>query len=258
MEGKTANWNPWHGCRKVSAGCLHCYMHRMDDNRGIDGTIVRRTADFSLPARQNRQGGFKLEPGTMVYTCFTSDFLVEEADPWRQEAWAMMRQRADLTFFFITKRIERLERCAPPDWGAGYPNVFFGCTMENQQMADRRMPVFLAAPIARRTVICEPLLGSIELGRWLEGGRIFQLVVGGESGPEARVCDYRWILSLREQCLAAGVSFSFKQTGARFLKDGRLYRVPRGLQHAQAKKAGIDYLRRWDGSVTQENDGQGL
>lgn len=69
---------------------------------------------------------------------------------------------------------------------------------------------------------------------------IRELVCGGESGNDARICDYGWILSLREQCLAAGVPFRFRQTGALFRKDGRLYRIPRRLQHAQARKAGID------------------
>ena len=59
-------------------------------------------------------------------------------------------------------------------------------------------------------------------------------------GSQARVCDYDWVLDLREQCLAAGVGFVFKQTGARFRKDGRVYTVARQLQMAQARKAGID------------------
>ena len=70
---------------------------------------------------------------------------------------------------------------------------------------------------------------------WVE-----EVSVGGESGPDARICDYAWVLSLRDQCLAAGVRFSFHQTGSRFLKDGKLYSIPRRHQHLQARKAGID------------------
>ena len=77
------------------------------------------------------------------------------------------------------------------------------------------------------------------LSPWLGAG-IEGVIVGGESGPEARLCDYAWVLDIRRQCLNAGVSFSFKQTGALFRKDGRIYRLPRCLHHAQAKKAGID------------------
>lgn len=67
------------------------------------------------------------------------------------------------------------------------------------------------------------------------------MVAGGESGQDARICDYNWILDLRRQCGEAGVAFHFKQTGARFLKDGKLYRIPRARQHEQAARAGIEY-----------------
>ena len=67
------------------------------------------------------------------------------------------------------------------------------------------------------------------------------LDLGCESGPEARVCDYAWVLSLRDQCAEHDVSFCFHQTGARLLKDGRLYRIRRQFQHMQARKAGIDF-----------------
>lgn len=96
--------------------------------------------------RHARGGEYKLQPGTMVYTCFTSDFLLEDADAWRPEAWAMMRARADLVFLFITKRIDRFAEALPPDWGDGYPNVVVGCTVENQAMAEYRLPIFGMRP----------------------------------------------------------------------------------------------------------------
>ena len=63
---------------------------------------------------------------------------------------------------------------------------------------------------------------------------------GGESGDGARVCDYDWVLDIREQCRRTGVAFHFKQTGLHFRKDGHLYTIPRPLQQPQAQKAGID------------------
>lgn len=100
------------------------------------------------------------------------------------------------------------------------------------------MPIFMGAPIKHRIVACEPLLSEIDLSPWLGLG-LEQLVAGGESGENARVCDYRWVLSLREQAKLANVPFWFKQTGANFLKDGKIYRIPRAQQHAQARRAGI-------------------
>ena len=66
--------------------------------------------------------------------------------------------------------------------------------------------------------------------------------MGGESGPQARPCHFDWVLGLRRQAVEAGVPFVFRQTGANFVKDGRLYRIPRPLQHEQAQKAGLDFL----------------
>lgn len=235
-----AQWNLWHGCHKISAGCQNCYVYRMDANYQRDSAQVYKTSDFDLPLRKDRQGNYKIASGEIVYTCFTSDFFLEDADGWRPEAWEMIRRRQDLRFFFITKRIHRFYDVIPDDWGDGYENVAIGCTTENQDRADFRLPIFLDAPIRHKYLICEPLLGPIDLSPYL-GGWFENLTAGGESGEKARLCRFDWVLSLREQCQRAGVPFHFKQTGARFEKDGKIYRIPRKEQHRQAKQAGIDW-----------------
>lgn len=237
----SVSWNPWHGCRKLSEGCRHCYVYRQDARHGKDSGEVVRTSAFDLPVRRSRDGRFKVPAGTTVYTCFTSDFLVAEADAWREEAWDMIRLRHDLRFFFITKRIDRLREVLPADWGAGWENVVVGCTVENQRMADYRLPLLLDAPLQHKLIVCAPLLGPIDLSPYLCPD-IEQVSAGGESGGEARVCDYAWVLDLRRQCVEAGMPFWFHQTGARLLKDGRIHRIGRAYQHVQARKAGIDYL----------------
>ena len=234
------SWNPWHGCCKISEGCRNCYVYRQDSRHDKDSREVRQTAMFDRPIRRSRDGRFKVPAGEMVYTCFTSDFLLEEADDWRAEAWEMMRIRHDLRFMFFTKRIDRLAAALPPDWGEGYENVIIGCTVENQAMADYRLPLFLKTPIRHRIVICAPLLGLLDIAQYLTSG-IEEVSAGGESGNEARPCDYAWVLALREQCVSADIPFCFHQTGAQLLKDGRLYRIPRRYQHSQARKAGINY-----------------
>ena len=234
-----AGWNPWHGCRRISPGCLHCYVYRIDALHGKDASRVTKTRDFDLPLQRRRDGAWRLPAGERVYTCFSSDFFIEEADGWREEAWAMIRARTDARFLIPTKRIARFGVGLPPDWGAGYPHVGLYCTCEDDERARTRMPLFLDAPLHERLVLCEPLLGPLDLSPWLDA-RIQMVVVGGESGENARTCNYDWVLDIRRQCAAAGVAFAFKQTGARFIKDGRLYRIPRSLQHLQAAKAGID------------------
>ncbi|MCL2108255.1 MAG: phage Gp37/Gp68 family protein [Oscillospiraceae bacterium] len=233
-------WNPWHGCRKISAGCENCYVYRSDAKYERDASAVKKTLNFDLPLKRNRQKQYKIPPGETVYTCFTSDFLLDEADEWRPAAWEFMRQRSDLNFMFITKRINRLAANLPSDWGAGYDNVIIGCTCENQRCADERLPIFLSLQIKNRCIICEPLLSEIDLSPYLGGGKIDKVVAGGESGDNARPCDYEWVLKLREQCRLNGVKFWFKQTGYRFVKDGKLYLIERKHQHSQARKAGIN------------------
>lgn len=236
----SVSWNPWHGCRKISEGCRHCYVYRQDAQHDKDSRTVTKTSAFDLPVRRSRDGRFKVPGGQTVYTCFTSDFLVEEADAWRAEAWEMMRLRHDLRFFFITKRIDRLHDVLPPDWGEGYENVAVGCTIENQVLADYRLPFLLDAPLRHKLIICAPLLGPLEIGDYLSP-QIEEVSAGGESGSEARPCDYDWVLGLREQCVAHDVPFTYHQTGARLVKDGHLYRIRREYQHSQAQRAGIDY-----------------
>ena len=232
-------WNPWHGCRKISEGCRHCYVYRADSRYDRVSSEPKKNADFDLPVRRSRGGNYRIPSGELVYTCFTSDFLLDAADEWRAEAWDMIRERSDLHFLFITKRIDRFAGCVPEDWGSGWDNVTVCCTVENQDRADYRLPIFLEADIRHKSIVCEPLLERMDIERYL-GGWIESVTVGGESGPEARPCDYDWVLDLRRQCDRRGVPFSFHQTGARLLRDGRLYDIPRRLQHSQAKKAGID------------------
>lgn len=232
-------WNPWHGCKKYSDGCQNCYVYRRDGLVGLDASEVKKNLSFDYPLKKGRDGAYKIPPGSTVFCCMTSDFFLEEADDWRPDIWKIIKTRSDVNFIIITKRIVRFYDCIPNDWGEGYKNVVFGCTVENQKWCDIRLPVFNDIPAAGKIIICEPLLGPIDMRRYLNGN-IKQVIAGGESGNEARVCDYDWVLNLREQCKEAGVSFRFKQTGARLKKDGKIYRILRRYQHLQARKAGID------------------
>ena len=233
-----AAWNLWHGCHKHSAGCLHCYVYRGDAKRGVDSTIVTKTKSFDAPLKKKRNGEYKIPSGSIVFTCFTSDFFVEDADEWRKEAWDIIRTRNDLHFLMITKRIDRLHVNLPDDWGNGYDNVTICCTVENQDRADYRLPIYKAAPIKHKIIICEPILERIDLSPYI-GNWVEEVVVGGESGTEARPCNYDWVLEIRELCIKHKVSFTFRQTGARLIKDRVLHRIARQFQHSQARKAEI-------------------
>jgi len=206
---------------------------------GKDSSVVSRTAGFDMPLRRRRDGSYKIAPGTTVLACFTSDFFLSDADAWRADAWRMIRERSDCNFFVITKRIDRFMVGLPDDWGDGYDNVAVGCTVECMRVADYRLRIFRQLPIKHRIIICAPLIEPLDLSHYLDRSLIEEVSVGGESGAEARVCDYDWVLGIRSQCIAAGVPFSFHQTGAKLLKDGRIYSIARKYQHSQAKRAGI-------------------
>ena len=231
-------WNPWRGCRKCSDGCLHCYIHQGDAKRGVDTSVIVRTDDFFKPVSTLKNGGWKMKSG-LVYVCFSSDFLIEEADAWRQECWQMIRQRPDCTFLFLTKRIERFLSCIPDDWGDGYENVVVCCTIENQVNADRKLSVFRTLPIRHKCITAQPLLERIDIEQYLDD--IELVVVGGESARDARPFDYAWALEIRDQCIRRNVSFEFRQCGTNFIKDGKAYRLQTKDLCSQAKKAAINY-----------------
>lgn len=164
IEWTEATWNPWHGCHKVSQGCKNCYMFRDKERFGQDpNVVVRSKTKFYDPLKWT-------EPRT-IFTCSWSDFFIEEADAWRDEAFAIMALTPQHTYQVLTKRPERMleyfnsrqpatyrNHWAPPEitstfdifrdkqkmkWPpAGYsinwplPNVHLGVSVEDQKTAD--------------------------------------------------------------------------------------------------------------------------
>ena len=156
------NWDPWTGCYKISDGCTYCYYYgpfskRYGQNR------VYKTEEFDKPITKTTKGTYRIPGGKVVATCFSTDFFIAEADDWRAEAWAMLKKRPDLDFLILTKRIDRFNISLPNDWGDGYDNVNIGCTIENQESADYRLPLFLSYPIKRRFIAAAPLLEAIDI-----------------------------------------------------------------------------------------------
>lgn len=235
-------WNPWRGCHKHSEGCKYCYIHKGDAKRGIDTNNIVKTEKMSVPIerykRGERKGQYKIPPGETIYLCFSSDFLIEEADEWRKECWHIIKERQDLHFIFLTKRIERFAQCVPEDWGNGWDNVTVGCTIENQEMADYRLAILDTLPIKHKNIICQPLIESIQIEKHLNGVEL--VVVGGESDNNARPLNYDWVLSIREQCVRNHVKFEFRQCATIFIRDGIQYKLNVRQLCAQARKANIN------------------
>ena len=235
-------WNPWHGCRKISEGCLNCYMFRMDASRGADGgRIYRVKNNFSLPLKKDRQGSYKVPSGMTLRVCMTSDFFLKEADEWRDAVWQTMRLRPDVHFWLLTKRASRIRECLPPDWGEGYDNVSLNVSIENQKRADERLPILLDIPAKHRGAMAAPLIEPLSIGRWLDTGLLEEILADGENYDGARPLRYEWVKSLYEECASRKIRFTFCGIGNEFIMNGRVYHVPKAYQHAEAQRSGLQY-----------------
>ena len=212
----TATWNPWMGCTKVSAGCDHCYMFREQRQYGHDPQVVRRSkTTFGAP--------LKWKDPELIFTCSWSDWFHKDADLWRGEAWDVIRRSPQHTYMILTKRPGRIARHLPPDWGAGWPNVWLGTSVESNEFLSR-VRILRDVPAALRFISAEPLLAPLPD---LDLAGIGWVITGGESGPGHRPIDPEWVRAIRDQAVAAGVPFHHKQWGgmrpksAGKLLDGR-------------------------------------
>lgn len=257
-------WNPWHGCIKCSEGCQNCYMYFLDKMRDKNGSDIYRTkSGFNYPLQKKRNGEYKIKSGELIRVCMTSDFFIEQADSWRNDAWDIMRQRSDVKFYLLTKRPERVEKCLPDGWNEGFENIFFNVTCENQKRADERIPILLKLPFKHKGIMCAPFIGEISIEKYLASGQIEQVICGGENYAGARPCDYSWVKRLRNECEKHNITFCFIETGNRFIKDGKLYNIPKKrTQSEMAFKSGISFtgkpikfkLTDRFGSVIPENE----
>lgn len=233
-----AMWNPFRGCHKIKEGCLYCYTHTGDLKRNIDTNIITKTDSFDYPIKKNKNGTYKLKPGSLCFVCFTSDFLLEEADEWRLELYSMMKQRSDVQFLFLTKRIDRFLEVLPTDWNDGYDNVTVGVSVSTQKEVDDSISLLMTLPIKHKNIILQPLIEAVNIEAYQNGCEL--VVVGGEYGNKARPMNYEWVLDIRNQCLKQKTSFEFRQCSTYFIKDGIEYKLKYRELMSQAKKADIN------------------
>lgn len=179
-----AVWNPWRGCHRYSEGCKFCYIHKGDAKRGVDTNRIVKTDAFYAPIVRKKNGEYRMKPGSLVYLCFSTDFLLPDADDWRGECWDMIRERSDCRFLFLTKRIERFMDCVPSDWEEGWEHVTVGCTVENQRRADERLAIFSQLPIKHKNIICQPMISPIDLENYLDGVELVVLAVSPTVMPD--------------------------------------------------------------------------
>ncbi len=254
IEWTNATWNPVRGCSVVSEGCRNCYAMQ----------VAARFSGPGLPyaglAYRNESGAHWTGKVKLV------DEHLEDPLRWKRPRRIFVNSMSDLfheslseidiglvfsvmsecpqhTFQILTKRpqvmLETLRTaCAVYDFDKPLPNVWLGVSVEDQNAADERIPLLMATPAALRWLSVEPLLGPVNLERWLcscpvrcelaggsiactSDGYVDWVVIGGESGPNARPCALEWIESIVKQCQAASVPVFVKQLGAFIVSEQR-------------------------------------
>lgn len=225
-------WNPWLGCRKVSAGCKYCYMHRSMHPNNPSVVRMNTPNQFFVPMR--------LKGSQMVFICSMSDFYIEEADKWRAVAWEIFRVTPHLTYQILTKRPERIAQCLPDDWGPnGYSNVWLGTSIEDQSAIERMIILSQLKTFEsnfKLFISAEPLIGEIDFTATQKLIDAFQkmdwIIVGGESGnapvgtPNVqycyRPCDLNWIDKIILDCKSYNIPFFLKQVGNHLARKYKL------------------------------------
>jgi len=214
-----ATFNPWWGCQKVGPGCDHCYAERdaerFEPKRALWGAgSERRTfgeKHWNQPKRWHEKA-HREGVRRRVFCASMADVFDKDAPPGeRDRLWSLIAATPNLDWLVLTKRIGNAKSMLPSNWGMGYPNVWLGATVVNQEEADRDILKLAATPAAVRFLSCEPLLGPICVATNDAFRSIDWVIVGGESGPQARPMLEVWALALARQCRERNVAFFFKQ-----------------------------------------------
>lgn len=246
IEWTHHTFNPWTGCTKVSPACDHCYAEGWAKRSGHvewgPHGERRRTKTWGNPVKWNRQAAaegrrFRVFCASLA-DVFDNHKSIQLA--WRDDLWKLIADTPHLDWLLLTKRPQNISRFVPGWMGPhSWPkNAWIGTTVENQEEADRRIPHLLRVPAEVHFLSCEPLLGPVDITPHLWGTAtpcsdcpkdadcicgsrtreqldpwrsINWVITGGESGPNFRSAEPDWFRSLRDQCIAAGVPFLFKQ-----------------------------------------------
>ena len=218
IEWTQATWNPVTGCTKISPGCKHCYAETMAKRLQAMGQPNYRNG-FAVTCHEQALAlplGWR-KPRTVFVNSMSDLFHEDVPLGFIQSVFHVMRKACWHRFQVLTKRSTLLAELA--EYIDIAPNVWLGVSVETAEQA-HRIDDLRRVQAAVRFLSLEPLLGPTDK---LDLRGIHWVIVGGESGPNARPMDPQWVASIRDQCVAANVPFFFKQWGGRKKKEaGRL------------------------------------
>lgn len=217
IEWTESTWNPLTGCTKISPGCKNCYAERMSRRLKAMGNQNYRNG-FELTLHEHVLGHpLRWKKPQMIFVNSMSDLFHDDVPlTFIQQVFGVMRQAHWHTFQVLTKRSARLSEVdAVIDWPQ---NVWMGVSVETQAYTFR-VEHLRKTGAHVKFLSLEPLLGPLTL----DLTDINWAIVGGESGPKARLMEEKWVQAIRQQCQAACVPFFFKQWGGvRKKKNGCL------------------------------------
>lgn len=217
-------FNPWIGCTKVSAGCKHCYAETLTHNRmGLSVWGDRALRQITKVPWQNvlqwEAAAARGEPGVLgpdrphlVFTGSLMDWAEDRPElieP-RRRMLDLIRRCVHLHFQLLTKRPENIKQLLPADWGAGWPNVWLGTSIEDARVAGRADRL-RCIPATVRFISYEPALGPLDD---FDLSGIDWVIYGGESGAGYREHDLEWPRAMRRKCREARIPFFYKQSAA--------------------------------------------
>lgn len=270
-----------HYCEKISKGCQNCYASREQKPylSQLEYIATNRSRGELFLDEGVLQKVLRRSKPTTWFACSMTDLWGDWVPTeWIEKTFAVMAQAKRHRFIVLTKRPQRMkailrgacytawreslsrwaEALSPhrplyPDeiqWPL--PNVAIGVSCENQETADERIPCLMETPAALRIVSLEPMLGAVDLSRWMGHCRACNIdhqdevlnwvIVGGESGPDARPMHPDWARAVRDQCIAKGVPFFFKQWGE-WLPEGQAGeggRTPHLAGHIEIRGVWLD------------------
>jgi protein gp37 len=229
IQWTDATWNPTVGCDQISPGCAHCYakdLHDMRHRASLAGHAM--APQYAQPFEVLQMIGGRLDTPLhwrkprRVFVNSVSDLFHDDV-PWSfiERVFDVMQTASRHTFQILTKRAENMRQFVE-SWafhhGGPLSNVWLGVSVENQRFADERIPLLLKTPAAVRFISAEPLLGPVSLyPQWMPAmgydslfPRLDWVIVGGESGPNARPLHIEWIRSIARECLEQREPFTGK------------------------------------------------
>jgi protein gp37 len=220
IEWTDATWNPVTGCTKVSAGCDHCYAERFSERfRGTPGHPFERGFDLTLRPERLEQP-LRWRAPRMIFVNSMSDLFHKEIGrDFVARVFDTMEQANWHVFQVLTKRSSLMRDFLRQRYGSdarGPRHIWCGVSVEDGSRKSR-IRHLQEAPAGLRFISIEPLIGPMGS---LDLDQIDWVIVGGESGPQARPMKPEWVREIRDQCVDRGVAFFFKQWGGIRPKSG--------------------------------------